>query len=107
MLLKETSKVTTVTGEAKSNDFTYRVEYRASNNTLERLQCNVHQTVKVPTEVPGGGTQNMEQEVNLGYIILESGNKNIVLQEDADITAHLGVFDKIVAEVKESLVVKK
>jgi len=106
MLLKETSKVTTVTGEAKSNDFTYRVEYRASNNALERLQCNVYQTVKVPTEVPGGGTQNMEQEVALGHIILESGNKNIVLTQDADIVTHLESFELILSEVKEQLAKK-
>lgn len=104
-MLQETSRIVSVAATAKSGEFTYNASYNIENDKLVRLHCDVSQTAKQPVDVPGG-TQGVETPVHLGYIVNEAGNNQIVLQESADIVAHLEVFEKILEEVKGSLLKK-
>jgi len=106
MLLQEANRTLLVSATVNSGEFTYSVDYSVENGKIKRLNCDVFQT-KVPTEEPEGETQDIAHQIYLGHIILESGNKNIVLMDSADITTHLEIFDNILDEAKGLLVEKE
>lgn len=105
MLLTEKSRMVDVTAQAQKDEFVYDVNYRFEGNTLQRLCCDVKRTVE-QSDKPFEGAQNMGQEMYLGYMINESGNKQICLPEDMDIAPHLSMFEEILCEVKDALAIK-
>lgn len=105
MLLKEQSRIINVNATMERNGFNYSVNYTTDNGVLRKLQCDVQGKTQVPIDTPEG-VQYSEEQAHLGYMLNESGNKQISLREDTEIAPHLAVFEEILEEVKKGVEAK-
>ena len=88
-LLVEKKRVISVKAESIQGDYRYDVNYELADKSLGRLSCNVY---------------SKESGEYTGYMNLENENSNFNFPESADAITHIGVFQKITAEIKATLV---
>lgn len=104
-MFQEESRTVQVNGKAVSGDYQYNVNYSVNNNNLSRLHCEVIKTVAEEIDTPTG-KQPVTSGRYIGYLLLESGSKQMSLPESENATAHLTAFDQIAKEVKAALEAK-
>ena len=101
-MFQEESRTIQVNGKAVSGDYQYNVNYSVNNSSLSRLHCEITKTVTDEIDTPTG-KQPVTSGRYIGYLLLESGSKQMSLPESENVTAHLTAFDQIVKEVKATL----
>ena len=86
-------------GTLQSGDITYNVSLSIVNNELTRLYCGI--TQKKVTEQPdiNGTTTPVEQDVNIGYILLDHGRQITEIALGENLISHLKQFQEILNEV--------
>lgn len=104
-MFQEESRTVQVNGKAVSGDYQYNVDYSVNNDNLSRLHCEITKTVTDEIDAPTG-KQPVTTQRYIGYLLLESGSKQMSLPESENVTAHLTVFDQITKEVKVTLEAK-
>ncbi|WMI95590.1 hypothetical protein [Bacteroides fragilis] len=104
-MFQEESRTVQVNGKAVSGDYQYNVDYSVNNDNLSRLHCEITKTVTDEIDTPTG-KQPVTTQRYIGYLLLESGSKQMSLPESENVTAHLTVFDQITKEVKVTLEAK-
>ena len=101
-MFQEESRTIQVNGKAVSGDYQYNVNYSVNNDDLSRLHCEITKTVTDEIDTPTGKQPVITQRY-IGYLLLESGSKQMSLPESEYVTAHLTAFDQITKEVKATL----
>ena len=101
-MFKEESRTVQVNGKAVSGDYQYNVNYSINNSNLSRLHCEINKTVTEEIDTPTG-KQPVTAQRYIGYLLLESGSKQMSLPESENVAAHFEVFDQITAEVKQTI----
>ena len=101
-MFQEESRTVQVYGKAVSGDYQYNVNYSVNNDNLSRLQCEIIKTVTEEIDTPTG-KQPITSGRYIGYLLLESGSKQMSLPESENVAAHFEVFDQIIQEVKTAL----
>ena len=101
-MFQEESRTVQVNGKAVSGDYQYNVNYSVNNDDLSRLHCEITKTVTDEIDTPTGKQPVITQQY-IGYLLLESGSKQMSLPESENVTAHLTAFDQITKEVKATL----
>lgn len=92
-MLVEKSRNLQVSAEATVGNYTFRTEYHVSGKSeLVNISCQVYKTM-----------ESSEQEY-VGNMSLESGNKNICIRENEQVSELLPTFETIIAEIRASLV---
>ena len=104
-MFQEESRTIQVNGKAVSGDYQYNVNYSVNNSSLSRLHCEITKTVTDEIDTPTGKQPVIAQRY-IGYLLLESGSKQMSLPESENVTAHLTAFDQIAKEVKATLEAK-
>ena len=101
-MFQEESRTVQVNGKAVSGDYQYNVNYSVNNDNLSRLHCEIIKTVTEEIDTPTG-KQPITAGRYIGYLLLESGSKQMSLPESENVAAHFEVFDQIIQEVKTAL----
>ena len=101
-MFQEESRTVQVNGKAVSGDYQYNVNYSVNNDNLSRLHCESIKTVTEEIDTPTG-KQPVTSGRYIGYLLLESGSKQMSLPESENVAAHFEVFDQITREVKATL----
>ena len=87
-LLQEKSRVIAVTAEVEQGDYRYDVNYDFSDKKLGKMNCNIYKK---------------EGNEYSGFMSYDDGKTNFSFPKEEGIEIHIGVFKKIVTEVKESI----
>lgn len=101
-MFQEESRTVQVNGKAVSGGYQYNVNYSVNNDNLSRLHCEIIKTVTEEIDTPTG-KQPITSGRYIGYLLLESGSKQMSLPESENVAAHFEVFDQIIQEVKTAL----
>ena len=102
-MLVEKTRTTEVAGEVITDNFTYNVSYSLNGANLVKLTCNVDKKVVSEIDTPEG-KQPVEEILNIGFISLDAGNKQVYIQEEEDTICHAKVFETVLSEVRAALV---
>lgn len=102
-MLVEKSRTTEVRGEVITDGYRYGVKCNFNGKELVKLHCDVDKKVSEDVETPEG-KQTVERQNNVGFMLRESGNKQISLQEGEAIAPHVVVFEQILSEAAALLI---